>query len=161
MNKGTISQVIGPVVDVKFEKDLPAIYNALEIQMDKSKLTLEVQQQLPGGVVRTVAMSSTDGLKRGMEAVDTGTGISVPVGKNTLGRIFNVLGEAVDGQANPKTEKKYTIHRTSPKFTDQSTKTEILETGIKVIDLICPILKGGKVGLFGGAGVGKTVVIQD
>jgi F-type H+-transporting ATPase subunit beta len=161
MNKGTISQVIGPVVDVKFEKDLPAIYNALEIQMDKSKLTLEVQQQLPGGVVRTVAMSSTDGLKRGMEAVDTGTGISVPVGKNTLGRIFNVLGEAVDGQANPKTEKKYTIHRTSPKFTDQSTKTEILETGIKVIDLICPILKGGKVGLFGGAGVGKTVVIQE
>ncbi len=161
MNKGTISQVIGPVVDVKFEKDLPAIYNALEIQMEKNKLTLEVQQQLPGGVVRTVAMSSTDGLKRGMEVKDTGTGISVPVGKQTLGRIFNVLGEAVDGQENPKTDKKYTIHRPSPKFTDQSTKTEILETGIKVIDLICPILKGGKVGLFGGAGVGKTVVIQE
>ncbi len=161
MNKGTIAQVIGPVVDVKFEKDLPAIYNALEIKLGEGKLTLEVQQQLPGNVVRTVAMSSTDGLKRGMEAVDTGMGISVPVGKNTLGRIFNVLGEAVDGQESPKSEKKYTIHRASPKFTDQSTKTEILETGIKVIDLICPILKGGKVGLFGGAGVGKTVVIQE
>ncbi len=161
MNKGTISQVIGPVVDVKFEGKLPQIFSALEISKDKGKLTLEVQQQLPGNVVRTVAMSSTDGLRRGMEVVDTGAGISVPVGKHTLGRIFNVLGEAVDGQANPKKDKVYPIHRPSPKFTDQSTKTEILETGIKVIDLICPILKGGKVGLFGGAGVGKTVVIQE
>jgi len=164
MNKGIISQVIGPVVDVKFSAEsgkLPAVFNALEVQMEKNRLTLEVQQLLPGNVVRTVAMSSTDGLKRGMEVADTGTGISVPVGKNTLGRIFNVLGEAVDGQPTPQAEKKYTIHRPSPKFTDQSTKTEILETGIKVIDLICPILKGGKVGLFGGAGVGKTVVIQE
>ena len=171
MNKGTISQVIGPVVDVKFgEGQVPGIYNALTIEMDastgsgpsgKSKLTLEVQQQLPGGIVRTVAMSSTDGLKRGMEVLDTGVGISVPVGKVTLGRIFNVLGEAVDGQPTPQAEKKYTIHRPAPKFTDQSTKTEVLETGIKVIDLICPILKGGKVGLFGGAGVGKTVIIQE
>ena len=176
MNKGTISQVIGPVVDVKFSADggpasggegLPAIFNALEVwtvlpgRSTGQKLTLEVQQQLPGNVVRTVAMSSTDGLKRGMEVKDTGAGISVPVGKHTLGRIFNVLGKAVDGQADPTSEKKYPIHRPSPKFTDQSTKTEILETGIKVIDLICPILKGGKVGLFGGAGVGKTVVIQE
>lgn len=161
-NKGTINQVIGPVVDVKFEGELPAIYNALEIQIsEKNKLTLEVQQQLPGNIVRTIAMSSTDGLKRGTEVTDTGAGISVPVGKMTLGRIFNVLGQAVDGQANPATEKKYTIHRHAPSFTDQSTKTEILETGIKVIDLICPILKGGKVGLFGGAGVGKTVIIQE
>ena len=161
MNKGTISQVIGPVVDVKFEGSLPAIFNALEIAKEKGKLTLEVQQQLPGNIVRTVSMSSTDGLKRGMEVVDTGAGISVPVGKQTLGRIFNVLGEAVDGKEAPKKDKTYTIHRPSPKFTDQSTETEILETGIKVIDLICPILKGGKVGLFGGAGVGKTVVIQE
>lgn len=166
MNKGTISQVIGPVVDVKFMEKMPEIYQALEIDMSKAvkdggKLTLEVQQQLPGNIVRAIAMSSTDGLKRGMEVLDTGAYISVPVGKESLGRIFNVLGEAVDGQATPKTEKKYPIHRHAPKFTDQNTKTEILETGIKVIDLICPILKGGKVGLFGGAGVGKTVVIQE
>ena len=170
MNKGSITQVIGPVVDVKFEKTLPAIYNALEIAMPpstgsgpsgKSKLTLEVQQQLPGGIVRAISMSSTDGLKRGMEVVDTGAAISVPVGQVTLGRIFNVLGEAVDGQDTPTSDKKYPIHRHAPKFTDQNTKTELLETGIKVIDLICPILRGGKVGLFGGAGVGKTVVIQE
>ena len=175
-NKGTISQVIGPVVDVKFEDKIPGIYNALEIDLAEfnklnadskssgarpEKLTLEVQQQLPGGIVRTIAMSSTDGLKRGMEVIDTGELISVPVGKETLGRIFNVLGEAVDGEPTPKSEKKYPIHRPAPSFTDQNTKTEILETGIKVIDLICPILKGGKVGLFGGAGVGKTVVIQE
>jgi F-type H+-transporting ATPase subunit beta len=160
-NKGTISQVIGPVVDVKFEKDLPQIFQALEVAVEDKKLTLEVQQQLPGNVVRTIAMSSTDGLKRGMAVADTGAGISVPVGKVTLGRIFNVLGEAVDGVETPKSNKNYPIHRPAPKFVDQSTKTEILETGIKVIDLICPILKGGKVGLFGGAGVGKTVVIQE
>ena len=174
MNKGTISQIIGPVVDVKFDNELPAIYTALEVNLspDKSesplkrgevatKLTLEVQQQLPGNIVRTIAMTSTDGLKRGMEAKNTGAPISVPVGKVSLGRIFNVLGEAVDGQPTPKSDKKYPIHRHAPKFTEQNTKTEILETGIKVIDLICPILKGGKVGLFGGAGVGKTVVIQE
>ncbi len=160
-NKGTISQVIGPVVDVKFEGKLPEIYNALKVKNGKTELTLEVQQQLPGKIVRTIAMSSTDGLKRGEAVTDTGKGISVPVGPDTLGRIFNVLGEAVDGQSTPKTEKTYPIHRNAPKFTDQSTKSEILETGIKVIDLICPILKGGKVGLFGGAGVGKTVVIQE
>jgi F-type H+-transporting ATPase subunit beta len=180
MNKGTISQVIGPVVDVHFAKDLPAIYNALEVEIvhasledshqggpdgnlqgRTTKLTLEVQQQLPGNIVRTVAMSSTDGLKRGTEVTDTGALISVPVGKNTLGRIFNVLGQAVDGQETPSSDKRYPIHRPAPKFTEQNTKTEILETGIKVIDLICPILKGGKVGLFGGAGVGKTVIIQE
>lgn len=173
MNKGTISQVIGPVVDVKFSAEspeghsggLPAIFNALEVEIVRdgktSKLTMEVQQQLPGGVVRTIAMSSTDGLKRGMEVMDTGAMITVPVGKATLGRIFNVLGEAVDGQPTPASDKKYPIHRAAPNFTEQNTKTQILETGIKVIDLICPILKGGKVGLFGGAGVGKTVIIQE
>ncbi len=189
MNKGTISQVIGPVVDVKFQEgQLPAIYNALTIDLPSqdvgasfsrpqkstenengrasaaptgNMLTLEVQQQLPGNVVRTIAMSSTDGLKRGMEVLDTGAAISVPVGKVTLGRIFNVLGEAVDGKPTPVAEKKYPIHRHAPKFTEQNTQTQVLETGIKVIDLICPILRGGKVGLFGGAGVGKTVVIQE
>ncbi len=163
-NKGKITQVIGPVVDVKFEKDLPAIYTALEVDASaglEQKLVLEVQQQLPGNTVRTVAMSSTDGLKRGAEVLDTGAPISAPVGKVTLGRIFNVLGDPVDGGEAVKAAKKYPIHRHAPKFVDQNTKTEILETGIKVIDLICPILKGGKVGLFGGAGVGKTVVIQE
>src|SRR3990167_6353602 len=183
MNKGTITQIIGPVVDVKFEKDVPGIYGALTVELDalgnldstssvakatssprqekRGTLTLEIQQQLPGNIVRTIAMSSTDGLKRGTEVIDTGAPISVPVGKPTLGRIFNVLGHAVDGQATPSSDKKYPIHRHAPKFTEQSTKTEILETGIKVIDLICPILKGGKVGLFGGAGVGKTVVVKE
>lgn len=163
MNKlGKITQVIGPVVDVKFVDHVPAIYNALTIKRERGKnLVLEVAQQTGGNTVRTIAMDSTDGIKRGMEVIDTGAPISVPVGKNTLGRIFNVLGEAVDGQPDPNSEKKYPIHRSAPEFTQQSTKTEILETGIKVIDLICPILKGGKVGLFGGAGVGKTVIIQE
>jgi len=170
MNKGIITQVIGPVVDVKFKDSIPEIYQALLVNPlpdgahqdgRHQQLTLEVQQQLQGGICRTVAMSSTDGLRRGMEVIDTGALISVPVGKPTLGRIFNVLGEAVDGKPTPKTEKRYPIHRPSPKFIDQSTKTEVLETGIKVIDLVCPILKGGKVGLFGGAGVGKTVIIQE
>ena len=164
MNTGLITQIIGPVVDVKFEGSLPEIYTALEVELEKQgKLVLEVQQQLSGGLVRTIAMTSTDGLKRGTKVANTGKPISVPVGPLTRGRIFNVLGQAVDGQefkADAKT-KYYPIHRPAPKFTDQSTKTEILETGIKVIDLICPILKGGKVGLFGGAGVGKTVVIQE
>lgn len=164
MNTGLITQIIGPVVDVKFETNLPEIYTALEIEREnQDKLILEVQQQLSGGVVRTIAMTSTDGLKRGTKVINTGKPISVPVGPLTRGRIFNVLGQAVDGQpfkADAKT-KTYPIHRPAPKFTEQSTKTEILETGIKVIDLICPILKGGKVGLFGGAGVGKTVVIQE
>ncbi len=159
---GTVAQVIGPVIDVKFEHDLPAIYNALEIKRDDGGiLTLEVQQQLPGNMVRTIAMSSTDGIRRGTLVVDLGKPISVPVGKVTLGRMFNVLGEPIDGKEAPVAEETYSIHRQAPPLTAQSTKNEILETGIKVIDLICPILRGGKVGLFGGAGVGKTVVIQE
>lgn len=158
---GTISQVIGPVVDVAFAGEVPAIYNALEIDNNGTKLTLEVQQQLAGGVVRTVAMSSTDGLQRGMPVVNTGKQISVPVGQATLGRMFNVLGNAIDGKEEAVVDERYPIHRPAPELTEQSTRSEILETGIKVVDLICPILKGGKVGLFGGAGVGKTVLIQE
>lgn len=163
-NIGVVTQIIGPVVDVKFEHKVPEIFHALETEIaQKGKLVLEVQQQLPGNVVRTVAMSSTDGLKRGAEVSDTGQPIQVPVGPLTRGRIFNVLGEPVDGmEFKPDDKTKfYPIHRPAPVFTDQSTKTEILETGIKVVDLICPIVKGGKVGLFGGAGVGKTVVIME
>ena len=162
MNKGVIKQVIGPVVDLEFSDEPPKIYNAIEvIKKDGNKLILEVQQHLGGGMVRAVAMGATDGLEREREAIDTGNPISVPVGKETLGRMFNLLGEPVDGLKECKTKKRYPIHRPAPKFIDQSTKTEILETGIKVIDLICPIVKGGKVGLFGGAGVGKTVIIME
>ena len=160
-NFGSVKQVIGVVVDVYFAEHLPEIFNALEIDLNGKKLVLEVEQHIGSNVVRTVAMGSTDGLRRGEKVVDTGAQISVPVGVETLGRRFNVLGEAVDGAETPKTEKKYAIHRPAPKFTDQSSSVEILETGIKVIDLICPIVKGGKVGLFGGAGVGKTVVILE
>jgi len=160
-NIGIIKQVIGVVVDVYFENNLPEIYNALEVNLNGQKLVLEVEQHIGSNVVRCVAMGTTDGLKRGDEAVDTGMAISVPVGTETLGRIFNVLGDVVDGGAPVKTAKKYPIHRPAPKFVDQSIKAEVLETGIKVIDLICPIVKGGKVGMFGGAGVGKTVVIQE
>ncbi len=160
-NKGAISQVIGPVVDVKFDGEVPGIYTALEVKIEDKTLTLEVQQQLPGNTVRTIAMSATDGLQRGMEVTNTGKGISVPVGNATLGRMFNVLGEPIDGKEAPVAEDNYEIHRSAPALTEQSTKSEILETGIKVVDLICPILKGGKVGLFGGAGVGKTVLIQE
>ncbi|MFH1522673.1 MAG: F0F1 ATP synthase subunit beta [Patescibacteria group bacterium] len=160
-NAGTIKQVIGAVVDVQFKQDLPEIYNALEVEIKGGKLVLETQQHLGSNLVRTIAMGSTDGIKRGDQVFNTGEGISVPVGPDTLGRIFNVLGEPVDGQKAPETKKRYPIHRQSPKFIDQSTKTEILETGIKVIDLICPVSKGGKVGMFGGAGVGKTVVIME
>ena len=158
---GIIKQVIGVVVDVYFENKLPEIYNALTLELKGQILTLEVEQHTGAGIVRCVAMGSTDGLKRGDKATDTGAPISVPVGVETLGRIFNVLGEVVDGGQPVKTEKKYPIHRPAPKFVDQSNSTEILETGIKVIDLICPIVKGGKVGMFGGAGVGKTVIIQE
>ncbi|MFZ5364224.1 MAG: F0F1 ATP synthase subunit beta [Patescibacteria group bacterium] len=162
MNKGIVKQIIGPVVDLEFKEEVPQIYNAVEINKGEGeKLVLEVQQHLGGNLVRAVAMGPTDGLQRQTEAIDTGAPISVPVGKETLGRVFNLLGKAVDGLSEVKSKKQYPIHRPAPKFTDQSTKTEILETGIKVIDLICPILKGGKVGLFGGAGVGKTVVIQE
>ncbi|MFA5163533.1 MAG: F0F1 ATP synthase subunit beta [Patescibacteria group bacterium] len=160
-NSGVIKQIIGVVVDVYFEDKLPEIFNALEIERPGQKLVLEVEQHIGSNLVRTVAMGSTDGLKRGDKVIDTGAAISVPVGEETLGRIFNVLGEAVDGGETPKTVKKYPIHRSAPKFVDQSNSTEILETGIKVIDLICPIVKGGKVGMFGGAGVGKTVVIME
>jgi len=164
---GKITQVIGPVVDVEFIDELPKIYNALEISLDSardktSKLVLETAQHLGGNKVRTVAMGSTDGLQRGMEVHDTGEAIKVPVGKGTLGRMFNLLGEPIDGiKEEAKVERHDPIHREAPEFSEQSTKTEIFETGIKVIDLICPFIKGGKVGLFGGAGVGKTVVIQE
>ena len=162
MNNGIVTQIIGVVVDVEFKAGkLPAIYNALLVEFDKQKLILEVQQHLPGNIVRTIAMGTTDGLTRGTEAKDTGAPISVPVGKDTLGRMFNVLGEAIDDKPTPQAKNKLPIHRPAPKFKDQSTKTEVLETGIKVIDLIAPITKGGKVGLFGGAGVGKTVVITE
>lgn len=160
-NSGIVKQIIGVVVDVYFADKLPEIYNALEIDLGGKKLVLEVEQHIGSNMVRTVAMGSTDGLQRGAAVLDTGAPISMPVGKETLGRIFNVLGEAIDGGEAPKTDKRYSIHRQAPKFTEQSSSVEILETGIKVIDLICPIVKGGKVGLFGGAGVGKTVVILE
>ncbi|MHB8871293.1 MAG: F0F1 ATP synthase subunit beta [Candidatus Doudnabacteria bacterium] len=158
---GHITQVIGPVVDVQFKGTLPAIFNALEIKTESGKLILEVQAQLSGNIVRAIAMDTTDGLKRNMEVVDTGKPISVPVGKQTLGRMFNVVGDPIDGKEKISGERQDPIHRHAPTFKEQSTKNEILETGIKVIDLIAPILKGGKVGLFGGAGVGKTVIIQE
>ena len=160
-NVGAISQIIGAVVEVKFEDQLPPIYSALEVDNNGEKLILEVQQHTGDNTVKTIAMGSTDGLKRGDKAVDSGEKIQVPVGKETLGRVFNVLGQPIDNKPDPESEKKYPIHREPPKFTEQSTETEILETGIKVIDLICPIAKGGKVGMFGGAGVGKTVIIQE
>ncbi|MCF7795674.1 F0F1 ATP synthase subunit beta [Patescibacteria group bacterium] len=161
MNKGKITQIIGPVVDVKFEDKIPNIYNALQVDNSGMKVILEVQQHLGMNQVRTIAMESTDGLIRGQEVLDTGELISVPVGPETLGRMFNVVGDVIDNKEAIKTDKKYPIHRNAPEFVNQSTKTEILETGIKVIDLLCPFLKGGKVGLFGGAGVGKTVTIQE
>jgi len=167
-NKGKISQIIGAVVNVEFsDGNLPRIYDALIVEKNdkqsaiSDKLVLEVQQHLGGNEVKTVAMSTTDGLKRGMEVTSTGGPISICVGKETLGRIFNVTGDAIDNLPTPKTAKKYPIHRSAPKFDELKTEVEILETGIKVIDLICPISKGGKVGMFGGAGVGKTVVIQE
>ncbi len=161
MNKGKITQIIGPVVDVNFDDVIPNIYNALQTDNNGIKVILEVQQHLGMNRVRTIAMDSTDGLVRGQEVLDLEEPISVPVGKETLGRMFNVIGDVIDNKEPVKTEKKYPIHRDAPEFVSQSTKTEILETGIKVIDLLCPFLKGGKVGLFGGAGVGKTVTIQE
>ena len=184
MNKGKITQVIGPVVDVEFEGKLPALRNALIINIDSTdqektskdtnskggktakgagatQLVLEVAAHLGMNSVRAIAMSGTDGLYRGQEVEDTGDTIMVPVGPEVLGRMFDVIGEPIDGLAPVMAKKKYSIHREAPRFEDQSTKAEVLETGIKVIDLICPFLKGGKIGLFGGAGVGKTVVIQE
>ena len=161
-NKGTLLQIIGPVIDARFEEQLPAIYNALIIKFeDGRQLVAEVQQHLGNNVVRAVAMDGTDGLKRGLEVIDTGNPIKVPVGRETLGRIFNVLGEVVDKGPAVKTEEYHSIHREAPSFEEQGTGTEILETGIKVVDLLAPYLKGGKIGLFGGAGVGKTVLIQE
>src|SRR3990167_1698305 len=157
-NIGHIVQIIGPVVDVEFQQgNLPKIYDALEV----NNLILEVQQHLGENVVRTVSLGSTDGLKRQMPAVNTNSPISVPVGTETLGRIFNVTGETIDGKGEVKAKKSYPIHRPSPTLIEQETKPEILETGIKVIDLIAPFIKGGKIGVFGGAGVGKTVIIQE
>ncbi|MCY0902404.1 MAG: F0F1 ATP synthase subunit beta [Firmicutes bacterium] len=165
MNKGQVVQVMGPVVDVRFATgELPAINHALRIETDgeiKIRLTLEVALHLGDNIVRTVAMSSTDGLVRGAEAVDTGRPISMPVGPGTLGRIFNVLGESIDNLEPPEAADHWPIHRSAPAFADITTKAEVFETGIKVVDLLAPYLKGGKVGLFGGAGVGKTVLIQE
>ena len=163
LNVGRISQIIGAVLDIKFKKDhLPHINEAILIKTEEGKtLTVEVAQHLGDDVVRCIAMDTTDGLRRGMEALATGSPISVPVGEHTLGRMFNVLGEAIDGKENPTVEMKFPIHRKAPSFEEQSTSTEILETGIKVVDLLCPYQKGGKIGLFGGAGVGKTVLIQE
>ncbi len=158
---GTIIQIVGVVVDVEFKGELPAIYNALAIKHENKTLVLEVAQHLSQRVVRTIALGPTDGLARGSTAVDTGAPISVPVGDKTLGRMFNVFGEPIDGKPAPTGVKLGPIHRNPPALIDQNPKVEILETGIKVIDLICPITKGGKVGLFGGAGVGKTVFIQE
>jgi len=161
-NLGKIIQIIGPVVDVEFGDKLPEIYNALDIKLENGgKLVLEVHQHLGGNKVRAVAMGATDGLKRGLEVVDTGAPIKVPVGQETLGHMFNLLGEPIDGQPAVEAKLHDPIHREAPKFSEQSTEAQIFETGIKVIDLICPFVKGGKVGLFGGAGVGKTVVIQE
>ncbi len=166
MNIGKIVQIIGPVVDVEFPGTLPAIYNALTINFtppggSPTKLTLETQQHLGDNWVRAVAMSTTEGLKRGQEVIDAGAPISMPVGEAVMGRVFNVTGDAVDEQGPVKADKFYPIHRNPPPLVDQSTNPQILTTGIKVIDLICPFLKGGKVGAFGGAGVGKTVVIME
>src|SRR3989344_6527655 len=157
MTKGTIVQIMGPVVDVEFPETLPAIQNALEVSReDGSKLALEVSQHLGGNRVRTIAMATTDGLTRKMEVEDTGAPISVPIGKEVLGRMFNVLGEPIDGLGEVKTQKKASIHQPAPSFEDQKVEAEIFETGIKVVDLLAPFIKGGKIGLFGGAGVGKT-----
>ena len=159
---GKVVQVIGPVVDIKFdEASLPNIYNEIKIDMGDRELVVEVEQHVGDDIVRAIAMESTDGLKRGMKALDTGKPISVPVGKNVLGRLFNVLGAPIDNKGEIESEESYPIHRPAPSFKEQSLEPEMFETGIKVIDLIAPYQKGGKIGLFGGAGVGKTVLIQE
>ena len=160
-NVGTISQVLGAVIDVRFDGDLPEMLTALHVDNDGKLLVLEVAQHLGENAVRTVAMDSTDGLKRGIQVVDTGESISVPVGPETLGRLMNVIGEPIDERGPIETKERWSIHRDAPAFTDQSTESEILITGIKVTDLISPYAKGGKIGLFGGAGVGKTVIIME
>ncbi len=161
-NYGVVIQVIGPVLDIRFENGhLPDLLNAIEIEREDGKLICEVAQQLGDDVVRCIAMSSTDGMTRGMQALDTGASIKVPVGKETLGRVFNLLGKAIDNKPQPVTCEKWSIHRDPPSYDEQESTTEILETGIKVVDLIAPYAKGGKIGLFGGAGVGKTVLIME
>ena len=160
MQTGTIVQVIGAVVDVEFPRDaIPKVYDALKLE--DRQLTLEVQQQLGDGVVRTIAMGSSEGLRRGLAVANTGEPIKVPVGKKTLGRILNVLGEPIDDAGSVDAEEHWPIHRPAPTYEEQATSTELLETGVKVIDLIMPIAKGGKIGLFGGAGVGKTVTLLE
>ena len=162
MNTGKIHQIIGPVIDVKFDaENMPELNNAIEITLEGRRIVAEVSQHVGDDVVRCIALSSTDGLKRGMEAVDTGGPIAVPVGKEVLGRLFNVIGETIDSKGPVGTDKTASIHRPAPKFEEQDTTTQMFETGIKVIDLIAPYTRGGKVGLFGGAGVGKTVLIQE
>ena len=162
MNKGIIHQIIGPVIDIKFrEEEMPELLNAVEIEFDGRRIVTEVAQHVGDDVARCVSLSSTDGLKRGMEASDTGEPIKVPVGKGVLGRMFNVIGETIDEKGDVETDLKAAIHRAAPPFEEQDTSAHIFETGIKVIDLIAPYTKGGKVGLFGGAGVGKTVLIQE
>ena len=159
---GTITQIMGPIIDVRFTESVPKVYNALEMKrQDGSMLMLEVEQQLSTSEVRCIAMGPSEGLSRGMEVSDTGAPITVPVGEETLGRIFNVIGQVIDEGAPLKPGKTAPIHRQAPLLTEQETKAEILETGIKVIDLVAPFAKGGKVGAFGGAGVGKTVIIQE
>ena len=162
---GTIVRIVGPVVDVRFDDEVPAIYSALTVEADTPmghvSTVLEVESQLPGRVVRTVAMSSTDGLTRGLKARDTGSPMTMPVGPQTLGRVWNVMGEPVDGKGMPENIQRYPIHHPAPAFRDLTTSTEIFETGIKAIDLLEPYVRGGKTGLFGGAGVGKTVLIQE
>ena len=162
-NVGHVIQVIGPVVDIRFsENNLPSLYNAIKIKNGNSEVTVEVAQHLGDDVVRCISMSSTDGLVRNLEAIDTGSPIKVPVGNKILGRMFNVLGEPIDGLGDIDKSVKYSpIHKSSPSFKEQQTNSEILETGIKVIDLLCPYIRGGKIGLFGGAGVGKTVLMQE
>ncbi len=160
-NVGKIKQIIGPVVDVEFENELPPILNALHVKVDGNRVVLEVAQHLGENTLRSIAMSATEGLKRGAEVTDTGAPIQVPVGPETLGRITNVVGEPIDEIGEIKTKKTYPIHRQAPKYIEQSTNTEMLVTGIKVVDLLAPYSKGGKIGLFGGAGVGKTVLIME
>lgn len=161
-NTGTVVQVMGPVLDIRFpDGKLPQLLAAIEVELNGNKVVAEVAQHIGDNVVRCIAMSSTDGLQRGVEAVDTGAPISVPVGDDCLGRVFNLLGQPIDEKPAPKTAEKWPIHRPAPAYDEQQPATELLETGIKVIDLICPYAKGGKIGLFGGAGVGKTVLIQE
>ena len=161
-NKGTVVQIMGPVLDIRFEEDqLPSLLNAIEVPNGDKTIIAEVAQHIGDNVVRCIAMSSTDGLQRGTEVTDTGAPISVPVGESCLGRVFNLLGQPIDNKPEVATQERWPIHRPAPSYEEQQPATEILETGIKVIDLICPYAKGGKIGLFGGAGVGKTVLIQE